>query len=62
MTNIRVGESFFLTNCVAHKEQWLKICLDRPDVFVNAARNADVGPLQALIDELESTRCSRPFE
>src|SRR4029079_13856712 len=29
------------------------ICASRPDVFVNAARNADVGPLQALIDELE---------
>ena len=37
----------------AHKQQWLAICASRPEIFVNAARNADVGPLQALIDELE---------
>jgi hypothetical protein len=36
-----------------HKQQWLKICDERPDVLVSATRNADVGPLQALIDELE---------
>lgn len=52
MTNIRVAASFFLLNCAA-KEQWLRICRDRPEVFNNAVRNADVGPLQALIDELE---------
>ena len=36
-----------------HKEQWLQICRERPEVFLNVPRRADVGPLQALIDELE---------
>jgi hypothetical protein len=47
------GRKFLADELRAHKEQWLKICLTRPEVFINAARNADVGPLQALIDELE---------
>lgn len=36
-----------------HKEQWLELCAARPEVLVGAARNRDVGPLQALIDELD---------
>jgi hypothetical protein len=36
-----------------HKEQWLKICREHPETLVSAIRNADVGPLQALIDELD---------
>jgi hypothetical protein len=36
-----------------HKEQWLAICRDRPDVLVAASRQIDVGPIQALLDELE---------
>ena len=36
----------------AHKEQWIQTCRNRPELFVSAARVADVGPLQALIDEL----------
>ena len=47
------GRKFLPDELRAHKEQWLQICSTRPEVFVNAARNADVGPLQALIDELE---------
>jgi len=47
------GRKFLADELYAHKEQWLNICASRPEVFVNAARNADVGPLQALIDELE---------
>jgi hypothetical protein len=35
-----------------HKEQWLAICGERPEVLANVLRQADVGPLQALIDEL----------
>lgn len=37
----------------AHKEQWLQICRENPEILVAATRRADVGPLQALIDELE---------
>jgi len=36
-----------------HREQWLKICEDKPEVFRASRRDPDVGPLQALIDELE---------
>ena len=36
-----------------HKAQWLRICEERPEAFIEAARDSDVGPLQALIDELE---------
>jgi hypothetical protein len=31
----------------------LEKCRKRPEIFINAARDSDVGPLQALIDELE---------
>jgi len=47
------GRKFLPNELRAHKEQWLQICSSRPEVFINAARNIDVGPLQALIDELE---------
>lgn len=47
------GRKFLPDELRAHKEQWLEICKSRPDIFINATRNADVGPLQALIDELE---------
>jgi hypothetical protein len=36
-----------------HREQWLSICNERPDVLVTAPRHIDVGPIQALLDELE---------
>lgn len=36
-----------------HKEQWLRICRENPEVLVAAPRHVDVGPIQALIDELE---------
>lgn len=47
------GRKFLPEELRFHKEQWLKICADRPDVLVSASRVSDVGPLQALIDELE---------
>jgi hypothetical protein len=36
-----------------HKEQWLEICDNHPEIFIGPARYSDVGPVQALIDELE---------
>ena len=36
-----------------HKEQWLELCQNKPEMFLQASRETDVGPLQALIDELE---------
>jgi len=35
-----------------HKAQWLKICAAQPDLLVGPIHDTNVGPLQALIDEL----------
>jgi HNH endonuclease len=47
------GRKFQPEELHLHKEQWLKICAERPDLLISAIRNADVGPLQALVDELD---------
>jgi hypothetical protein len=36
-----------------HKKQWLEICRTKPEIFVSTTREGDIGPLQALIDELD---------
>jgi hypothetical protein len=36
-----------------HKEQWLQICDKSPEALLMPQRPYDVGPIQALIDELE---------
>jgi len=36
-----------------HRERWLKLCADKPELTLPTLRDDDVGPLQALIDELE---------
>jgi hypothetical protein len=36
-----------------HKEEWLRICHEHPEALIGAPRQIDVGPIQALIDELE---------
>ncbi len=36
-----------------HKEQWLRICEESPGALLMPQRPYDVGPIQALIDELE---------
>lgn len=46
------GRRFLPEELRRHKEQWLKVCDERPDVLVSVRRAEDVGPLQALIDEL----------
>lgn len=47
------GRKFHPDELRGHKEQWLDICRNEPEIFREAARDSDVGPLQALIDELE---------
>jgi len=47
------GRKFTSDELKAHKTQWLEICFERPEVLVDSSREVDVGPLQALIDELE---------
>src|SRR5439155_2947556 len=47
------GRKFLPEELLGHKEQWLEICRSRPEIFLEATRNSDVGPVQALIDELD---------
>ena len=47
------GRKFTTEELKLHKEQWLEICKTKPEIFVTAIRDTDVGPLQSLIDELE---------
>jgi len=47
------GRKFTPEELRLHKEQWLKICAQRADILLAPSWRGDVGPLQALIDELE---------
>ena len=47
------GRKFRPDGLKIHKTQWLKICREKPEMLMNAERRSDVGPLQALIDEME---------
>ncbi len=47
------GRRFRSDELKYHKEQWLKVCRENPGALLNAPRESVVGPLQALIDELE---------
>jgi HNH endonuclease len=47
------GRKFRPEELRQHKEQWLEVCRTRPEIFINTSWSSDVGPLQALIDELE---------
>lgn len=46
-----------------HKEQWLRICSEIPSALIEPSWRGDVGPLQALIDELEfNARVARDLD
>jgi hypothetical protein len=47
------GRRFTPEELLAHKEQWLNICETKPEIFLEANRNVDIGPLQGLLDELD---------
>jgi len=47
------GRKFTAGELEGHKNEWLRLCKDQPEIMINTARNVEVGPLQALIDELE---------
>ena len=47
------GRKFTADELKGHKDQWLAICRDKPEVLLQAARDSDVGPLQAVLNELE---------
>lgn len=45
-----------------HRDEWVDLCRAHPEIFVNAPLNQDVGPLQALVDELEFNRTVVPVD
>lgn len=47
------GRKFRPEELTEHKKQWLEICQKRPEILISAGWESDVGPLQALFDELE---------
>jgi hypothetical protein len=47
------GRKFRPEELRLHRDQWLKICADKPEAMLSAAWDGDVGPLQALMDELD---------
>lgn len=47
------GRKFHPDELRDHKQQWLRICEESPGALLMPQRPYDVGPIQALIDELE---------
>ena len=47
------GRKFTPEELRMHKKQWLEICETRPEIFLEANRNVDIGPLQGMLDELD---------
>ena len=51
--NHPIGRKFTPKELTQHKKQWLDICKDHPEILVKSYMRSDVGPLNALLDELE---------
>lgn len=48
------GRKFQPSELRGHRDQWLAVCREHPEIFRHSSRaRAEVGPLQSLIDELE---------
>jgi hypothetical protein len=47
------GRKYHPSELQQHKEQWLNICRAYPHTLMDSRGAQDVGPLQALVDELE---------
>lgn len=47
------GRKFQSSELKLHKEQWLRFCDTNPGALAQMSSDATVGPLQALIDELD---------
>ncbi len=55
------GRKFQPAELRSHRDQWLGICKQHPELLIAASSRAQVGPLQALIDELDfNLRVSSP--
>lgn len=50
------GRKFQPEELRQHRDQWFELCKSRPEVFNTKFLSAEVGPLQALVDELEFNR------
>lgn len=48
-----LGRKFQPEELREHKKQWLEICDKNPAIFVTPLERSDVGPLHAMIDEME---------
>jgi hypothetical protein len=51
------GRKFKAKELQEHKRQGLDICRNHPEILVQSSWTYDVGPLQALIDELHYNKC-----
>ena len=47
------GRKFTPDELRQHKDQWLQICSEHPEILAKSYMRSDVGPLNALVDELE---------
>jgi HNH endonuclease len=47
------GRKFTPEELRLHKKQWLFICETKPEIFLEASRNVDIGPIQGMLDELD---------
>jgi len=47
------GRKFTSEELRFHREQWLDICDKHPEIFVGKMTSSEMGPLQALVSELE---------
>src|SRR5437016_6450420 len=46
------GRKFLPAELRMHRDQWLEICRSNPATLLSPSSPSDVGPLQALIDEI----------
>jgi hypothetical protein len=57
------GRKFTSEELKMHRDKWIELCQNSPQLFVHAPKYTDSGPLSSLIAELEfNRRCSRLFE
>jgi len=47
------GRKYTKGELLEHKEQWLKLCKNHPEILVNNPTNKDIGSLEGMVLELE---------
>lgn len=47
------GRKYSENELSGHKEQWLNLCDNNPNILVSGTTNSDIGPLEGMILELE---------